>query len=93
MDRVEGALMTLRPMRTDQADVVIDLGGGATLAPGPRVLTPIFSGAAGEVGVRDLVVEVLDTARPKRPWSAHPASTNRELFIAGLDAALSCGSR
>ena len=61
------------------------------------MLTPLFNGLTGEIGVmaalasdRDLVVELYDSARPSRPWTARPASADREVFSQSLDGALSC---
>ena len=97
LDRADGPLLALRPMCAQQADVLVDLGGGCTFSPGQRVLTPLFNGVAGEVGImaavatgRRLTIDLHDTASPSRRHTAHPASVDRELFIAGLDAALSC---
>ncbi|MER8974397.1 MULTISPECIES: hypothetical protein [unclassified Mesorhizobium] len=96
-DPVEAALRSLPPCPADQVDVVIDLSGEDPLPAGRRVLTPLFNGARGEIGVmaaltndQDLQVDVHDTARPSQPWMARPASTDREVFAASLDSALSC---
>jgi hypothetical protein len=96
-DSVDAALRSLPPRPAVGVDVVINLSGEEPLAAGPRVLTPLFNGVPGEIGVmaalandQDLLVEVHDTARPSRPWMARPASADREVFAAGLDSALSC---
>ncbi len=96
-DPVEAALRSLPRHPTDEVDVVIDLSGQEPLAAGRRVLTPLFNGVPGEIGVmaalandQDLVVDLHDTARPSRPWMARPASVNREVFAASLDSALAC---
>ncbi|WP_320227023.1 glucosamine inositolphosphorylceramide transferase family protein [Mesorhizobium captivum] len=94
---IEASLLSLPPPPADQMDVVIDLSGGERLPSGRRVLTPLFNGLPGEIGVmaalandQDLLVELHDTARPSQPWIARPASVDREVFAAGLDSVLSC---
>jgi hypothetical protein len=96
-DGSEAALLALRPLPAEEADVVVDLSGDGTFAPGQRVLKPLFNGIAGEVGImaavaqeRCITVDVHDTARPGRPWTARPASSDREVFTAGLNGTLSC---
>jgi len=96
-DSVEAALRSLPPPPADQVDVVIDLSGEEPLPSGRRVLTPLFNGVPGEIGVmaalandRDLLVDLHDTARPSQPWRARPASVDREVFAASLDSVLSC---
>lgn len=61
------------------------------------MLTPLFNGVPGEIGVmaalandQELVIDLHDTARPSQPWTARPASVDREVFAASLDGALSC---
>jgi hypothetical protein len=95
-DRMEAALLSM-PLQTGHADVVIDMSGEGSPARGRRVLTPVFNGVPGEIGVmaavagdQDLFVDLHDTARPSRPWTARPASQNRDVFAASLDSALSC---
>jgi hypothetical protein len=96
-DPMEAALRSLPPRPADEVDVVIDLSGEEPLPAGRRVLTPLFNGVPGEIGVmaalandQDLLVDLHDTARPSRPWMARPASMDREVFAASLDGALSC---
>ncbi|MER9066741.1 hypothetical protein NKH84_09250 [Mesorhizobium sp. M0902] len=96
-DSVEAALRSLPPPPSDQVDVVIDLSGEETRPAGLRVLTPLFNGVPGEIGVmaavandQDLLVDLHDTARPLRPWMARPASVDRGVFSASLDSVLSC---
>ena len=96
-DPVEAALRSLPRRPSDEVDVVIDLSGEQPLPAGRRVLTPLFNGVPGEIGVmaaltndQDLVVDLHDTARPARPWMARPAIADREVFAASLDGALSC---
>ncbi|MER8581210.1 hypothetical protein NKG95_21280 [Mesorhizobium sp. M1423] len=96
-DHVEAALRSLPPPPSDQVDVVIDLSGEETLPAGRRVLTPLFNGVPGEIGVmaavandQDFLVDLYDTARPLRPWMARPASVDRVVFAASLDSVLSC---
>ncbi|CDX43245.1 conserved hypothetical protein [Mesorhizobium sp. SOD10] len=96
-DPVEAALRSLPPCPADQVDVVIDLSGEAPLPAGRRVLTPLFNGVSGEIGVmaalandQDLLVDLHDTARPSQPWMARPASADREVFTASLHGVLSC---
>ncbi|MGX5800345.1 glucosamine inositolphosphorylceramide transferase family protein [Bradyrhizobium sp. Arg314] len=96
-DSVEAALRSLPPPPADQVDVVIDLSGEERLPSGRRVLTPLFNGLPGEIGVmaalangQDLLVDVHDTARPSQPWMARPASVDREVLAASLDSVLSC---
>ncbi|TIU25007.1 MAG: hypothetical protein E5W53_11285, partial [Mesorhizobium sp.] len=48
---VEAALRSLPPPPTDQVDVVIDLSGAESLPAARRVLTPVFNGAPGEIGI------------------------------------------
>ncbi|MGX9120878.1 glucosamine inositolphosphorylceramide transferase family protein [Mesorhizobium sp. BHbsci] len=96
-DPVEAALRSLPPPPADHVDVVIDLSGEEPLLLGRRVLTPLFNGVPGEIGViaalandQDLLVDLHDTARLSRPWMARPASGDREVFAASLDSVLSC---
>ena len=93
---MDAALLSL-PQQAGQADVVIDMSGEEPLPAARRVLTPLFNGVPGEIGVmaamandQELVVDLYDTARPSRPWTARPASADREVFAASLDGALSC---
>jgi hypothetical protein len=95
-DRMEAALLSL-PQQAGQADVVIDMSGEEPLPAARRVLTPLFNGVPGEIGVmaalandQELLVDLYDTARPSRPWTARPASADREVFAASLDGVLSC---
>ncbi|MER9051641.1 hypothetical protein NKH89_31175 [Mesorhizobium sp. M0923] len=95
-DAVEAALRSLPPP-AEQVDVVIDFSGEGPLPSGRRVLTPLFNGVPGEIGVmaalandQDLLVELHDTARPSQPWMARPASLDRAVFSASLDSVLSC---
>ena len=96
-DPVEAELRSLPPRPADDVDVVIDFSGEEPLPAERRVLTPLFNGVPGEIGVmaalandQDLVVDLHDTARPSRPWMARAASADREVFAASLDGALSC---
>ncbi len=96
-DSVDAALRALPPAPAGEVDVVIDLSGEEPLASGRRVLTPLFNGVPGEIGViaalmngRDFLVDLHDTARPSQPWMARPAKIDRELFAVGLDSVLSC---
>jgi hypothetical protein len=91
------ALRSLPPSPADEVDVVIDFSGGEPLPAGRRVLTPLFNGVPAEIGVisalandEDLLVSVHDSDRPSLPWTARPASADREVFAAALDSALSC---
>jgi hypothetical protein len=95
-DRMEAALLSL-PQQAGQADVVIDMSGEEPQPAARRVLTPLFNGVPGEIGVmaalandQELLVDLYDTARPSRPWTARPASADREVFAASLDGVLSC---
>ena len=99
MDRMESALLSLPVQQAGQADVVIDLSGEETSPKAPRVLRPFFNGVPSEIGImaalandQDLLVELHDTARPSDPWTARPASQDREVFSASLDASLSCAT-
>lgn len=96
-DCVEAALRSLPPPPADEVDVVINLSGDQPIPSGRRVLTPLFNGIPGEIGVmaalandQDLLVDLHDTARPSQPWMARPASVDREVFAASLDSVLSC---
>ncbi|MCP9630109.1 hypothetical protein NML43_23710 [Rhodopseudomonas palustris] len=96
-ERAEAALLSLPPQSTELPDVVIDLAGDGAPPSGRRTLTPTFNGVPGEIGVmaaltaeRDILIELHDTARPQQPWTARPASPDREVFAATLDAVLSC---
>jgi hypothetical protein len=96
-DSAQLAMLSLTPQRGDVPDLVIDLGGDGALPAGRRVLTPLFNGIPGEIGVmaalteeRDILIELHDTARPDRPWTARPASQDHEVFAITLDGALSC---
>ncbi|MFC0242576.1 glucosamine inositolphosphorylceramide transferase family protein [Rhodopseudomonas telluris] len=97
MERADPAVIVLAPERDDVPDVVVDLAGDEAPPAGRRVLTPMFNGIPGEIGVMaalsggcGLSIELHDTARPQRPWTARPASPDREVFAATLDAVLSC---
>ncbi len=98
-DPMQDALRSL-PQRADgEIDLVIDFSGEGKRPVGSRVLTPLFNGAPGEVGVmaavakdQDLLIELYDSARPLRPWTARPASADREVFSASLDSILACAS-
>ncbi|WP_412771754.1 glucosamine inositolphosphorylceramide transferase family protein [Nitrobacter sp.] len=99
MDRMESALLSLPLQQAGQADVVIDLSGEETSPEAPRILRPFFNGVPSEIGImaalandQDLLVELHDTARPSNPWTARPASQDREVFSASLDASLSCAT-
>jgi hypothetical protein len=96
-DPMEAALRSLAPRPADEVDVVIDFSGEEPPPARRRVLTPLFNGMPGEIGVmaalandQDLLVDLHDTARPSRPWTARPASADREVFAVSLDGALSC---
>ncbi|MER9894199.1 hypothetical protein NKJ40_19320 [Mesorhizobium sp. M0119] len=96
-DSVEAALRSLPPSPAEQVDVVIDLSGEESLPSGRRVLTPLFNGVPGEIGVmaalandQELLVELHDTARPSQPWMARPASADRAVVAVSLDSVLSC---
>jgi len=97
IDPVGAALRCLPPPPAGQVDVVIDLSGSELLPAGRRVLTPVFNGSPGEIGVvaawvnhQDLLIDLHDTARPLRPWTARPASAERKVLAVRLDSALSC---
>lgn len=97
MDRSDEALLALPPQPAGHADVVIDISGEGVSQPKRRVLTPVFNGVPGEIGVmaalasdQELCVDLHDTARPSRPWTARPASEDRGVFTASLDGVLSC---
>jgi hypothetical protein len=97
MDRTESELLSLQPQQGGQADVVIDLSGEEVSPSAPRVLRPFFNGVPSEIGImaalandQDLLVELHDTGRPSNPWTAHPASQDREVLSVSLDAVLSC---
>ncbi|WP_334396427.1 glucosamine inositolphosphorylceramide transferase family protein [Bradyrhizobium sp. AZCC 2289] len=96
-DPVETALRALPKRPAGEVDVVINFSGEELLTAGGRVLTPLFNGVPGEIGImaalvndQDLLVDLHDTARPSSPWTARPASADREVFAASLDGALSC---
>src|SRR4051794_34824940 len=50
-DRVETALRCLPPRPAGEVDVVINFSGEEPLAAAGRVLTPLFNGVPGEIGV------------------------------------------
>jgi hypothetical protein len=96
-DPVEAVLRSLPPCPADEVDVVIDFSGEEPLPAARRVLTPLFNGVPGEIGVmaalmndQALLVDLHDTARPSLPWMARPASADHAVFAASLDSALSC---
>jgi hypothetical protein len=104
LDQVPGELKTLIPIVdgvSGKAEILIDLAvDGRPLPPCSRVLVPCFNQVPGEIGAiaalvdsRPLIVEVLDNACIRRPWTARPASTDREVFSRGLDGILSCTVR
>jgi hypothetical protein len=99
MDRTESELLSLPPLQGGHADVVIDLSGEEVSPTAQRVLRPFFNGVPSEIGImaalandQPLLVELHDTERPSNPWTAHPASQDREVFSASLDAVLSCAT-
>ncbi|MGY8635130.1 hypothetical protein RAD15_21880 [Bradyrhizobium sp. 14AA] len=94
---VETELRSLPSLPIGNADTVINFSGEVQLAAGGRVLTPLFNGVPGEIGVlaaladdHDLVVDLHDSASPSGSWTARPARLDRDVFAAGLDSALSC---
>ena len=96
-DSVAATLWSLSSQPIDEVDVVINLSGEEPVTAGRRVLTPLFNGVPGEIGImaalvndQDLLIDLHDTARPSGPWTARPASADREVFAASLDSALSC---
>lgn len=96
-DPAELAMLSLAPQQDDVPDLVVDLGGDGAFPVGRRVLSPLFNGIPGEIGVmaalaegRDILIELHDTARPDQPWTARPASQDHEVFVTTLDGALSC---
>lgn len=96
-DPVETALRSLPARPAGDVDVVINFSGEEPLTAGGRVLTPLFNGVPGEIGVmtalangQDLLVDLHDTASPSGSWTARPARLDRDVFAAGLDSALSC---
>ncbi len=96
-DSVVAALPFLLPGLNGEIDVVINLSGEERVPAGRRVLTPIFNGVPSEIGVmtaiandQDLFVELHDTACPPQILMACPAISDRQVFAAGLDSALSC---
>jgi hypothetical protein len=91
------ALRALPSHTEGPADITVDFVGDDRTTLEGRVLTPLFNGIPGEIGViaamtegLDLEVELQDDARPQRWWKARPASADRALVSAGLDSALSC---
>jgi hypothetical protein len=98
-DSMEDALRSLPPLPPGKIDVVIDFSGEDRRQTGCRMLTPFFNGTPGEVGImaalvndQEFAVELHDSARPSRPWTARPASTDREVFSKSVDGVLSCAS-
>jgi hypothetical protein len=96
-DPVETAVRSLPAGPVGDADVVINFSGEEPLTAGGRVLTPLFNGVPGEIGVmtalandQDLLVDLHDTVSPTGSWMARPARLDRDVFAAGLDSALSC---
>ncbi|WP_338696893.1 hypothetical protein V5279_10045 [Bradyrhizobium sp. 26S5] len=95
-DSIPAALRALPPPTTTP-DVVINLSGETPVTRARRVLTPLFNGVPGEIGVmaaltngEDLLVELHDTTCPWGPWTARPASADRDVFAVSLDGTLSC---
>ncbi|WP_256806140.1 MULTISPECIES: hypothetical protein [unclassified Bradyrhizobium] len=96
-DPVETALRSLPTAPAGDVDVVINFSGEEPLTGGGRLLTPLFNGVPGEIGVmtalandQDLLIDLHDTAFPSGSWTARPARLDRDVFAAGLDSALSC---
>ncbi|MDN5001393.1 hypothetical protein ACFQZO_10910 [Bradyrhizobium sp. GCM10027634] len=96
-DPFETELRSLPSFPVGNADTIINLCGEVHPAKGGRVLTPLFNGVPGELGVlaaiandEDLVIELHDSASPSGSWTARPARGDRNVFAAGLDSALSC---
>lgn len=97
MTPTEAELLALPLQQTEPADLTVDISGEGASAAGRRVLTPLFNGVPGEIGImaalandEDLVVELHDTGHPSQPWTARPASEDRGVFAPSLDAVLSC---
>ncbi|GKQ49668.1 hypothetical protein [Bradyrhizobium sp. Ce-3] len=95
-DAMPAALRALA-RSTTAPDILINLSGGEPAPPARRVLTPVFNGVGGEVGVlealandADLLVELHDTASASGPWTARPASADRDVLAVTLDGTLSC---
>jgi hypothetical protein len=98
-DPMKDALRSLPPPPDEDINLVIDFSGEGKRPVGSRVLTPLFNGMPGEVGImaalakdQDLLIELYDSARPSRPWTARPASADREVFSVSLDSILACAS-
>src|SRR5581483_1650169 len=94
---MEAALRALPSCVADPPDLTIDFAGEEIGTLKGRILTPLFNGIPGEIGVvaamargDDLVVELHDNAHPHRRWTARPASADRAVVSASLDGALSC---
>lgn len=97
IDPAETALRSLPTHPDGDVDVVINFSGEEPLTAAGRMLTPLFNGVPGEIGVmtaltndQDLRVDLHDTASASGSWTAQPASSDRGVLAAGLDSALSC---
>ncbi|MGB8277894.1 MAG: hypothetical protein WCF20_08200 [Methylovirgula sp.] len=82
-------------------DIVVDFAGsGGALPACDRVLTLCFNAIPGEIGLiaalmsqQPLLVEVHDTARRGEPWTARPATVDRDIIARSVDNVLSCTAR
>jgi hypothetical protein len=85
----------------DRFDVVIDLAGTGSPAPScDRIVTPLFNGMAGEIGIITAfirkhapIIEIQDSANPTASVTAHPAPADSDILSLTLDAVLSCAAR
>jgi hypothetical protein len=95
-DRIE-PFLRLTKTGAGPFDVVIDLAvGESPLPPTLRILTPHFDGVTGEIGAiaglteqRVPAILVDDSSRPATPWTARPASLDKDIFGLSLDNILS----
>jgi hypothetical protein len=82
-------------------DVIIDLAGtGSPLPACGRVITPLFNGMAGEIGIiaaflrtEPLTIEIHDSADPSASRMARPVPADADILGLTLDASLSCAAR
>jgi hypothetical protein len=95
IDRMEAALLSLPPQQAGELDVVIEMSGEGPLPLGRRVLTPLFDGMPGAIGVmaalandQEFVIDLHDAARPSHPWTSGGAG-NVSLYPA-VSSGLCC---
>ncbi|MBV9828399.1 MAG: hypothetical protein JO001_22435 [Alphaproteobacteria bacterium] len=86
--------------RSVDADLIIDFSDDSPPPSSHRLLTPLFNGRAGELGLmmaltgsEPILVELIDSCRPGSAWWERPASVDREVLGKSMDGILSATAR